>query len=134
MRVLVCGGRDFKDKDLLEKELDKIHEPKFFNPGNIKLLIQGGASGADYLAREWASTKAVGVRTFKADWYKYRLRAGPIRNKQMLDEGKPDLVIAFPGGKGTADMIRQATVAKVKVKIIKPRPYLDLPPIKYTGI
>lgn len=116
MRVLVCGGRDFYDWDLLSTELEKIH----FN--NLSLnkdaefhVIQGGAIGADFLAKAWAEFMGFTHQTFKADWDKHKYAAGPIRNQQMIDEGKPDLVVAFPGGNGTKDMIRKAIKNNIEV-------------------
>lgn len=91
MKVLVCGGRDFDDMDLVERTLDAI---------DVTEIIEGGAQGADRLAREWAEFRRVPVRTFKADWKRYGRGAGPQRNQQMLDEGQPDLVVAFPRRKG----------------------------------
>lgn len=77
--------------------------------------MQGGAKGVDTFAREWAVTyPAIKRWVAKADWDRYGKSAGPIRNKRMLDWG-PDLVVAFPGGKGTANMIKQAEDAGVKV-------------------
>ena len=82
-------------------------------------IIEGGAKGADKLAREWAASRGIPVRTFKADWRRYGRGAGPQRNEQMLDEGKPDLVVAFPGGSGTASMMRLARAAGVRVQAVK---------------
>jgi hypothetical protein len=67
--------------------------------------------GADQLAYEWASAHGVPRQAFPARWTTYRRAAGPIRNGQMLAEGEPRWVIAFPGGRGTADMIRRARAA-----------------------
>jgi hypothetical protein len=110
MRVLVCGGRDYKDKAFLDAKLSALNEETPFF-----VLIQGGAGGADYFARNWGWDNDIDVMHFKADWNKYGRAAGPIRNQQMLDEGKPDLVLAFPGGRGTAHMIRIAREAGVEV-------------------
>jgi predicted polyphosphate/ATP-dependent NAD kinase len=109
MRLLVCGGREFNDVNVLQTSLDQVH-----NRTPVKLLIEGGALGADLLAREWATWNAIPVMTYKADWSKGR-KAGPMRNSRMLEEGKPDLVVAFLGGNGTFDMIRQAKHAGVPV-------------------
>lgn len=114
--VLVCGSRKFNDRVALNMVLDAAHT---YNP--IKMMITGGATGADTLADDWARHNAVPRRVFKANWKKYGNPAGPIRNGQMLVEGKPDVVIAFPGGDGTADMIRQAEAAGVPVVKIKER-------------
>jgi hypothetical protein len=107
MRILVCGGRDFKDRDLLYKTM-----LPYMNEEDLT-IIHGAASGADSLARIWAEAFAHKVESYPADWNKYGKRAGYIRNTQMLNEGKPDLVIAFPGGKGTQMMINLAEAAKV---------------------
>ena len=109
-RVLVCGGRYYANKDLLFRVLDTAHAA---NP--IVLLIHGGASGADALADEWQKQRMVRTRRYNADWLRHGKAAGPIRNQLMLDDGKPDLVIAFPGGRGTADMVRRADAAGVPV-------------------
>lgn len=76
--------------------------------------MQGGAKGWDQFAKEWAIVNRIQHFECKPDWNKYGLAAGPIRNARML-EWKPDYVIAGPGGRGTADMIRQAVAAGVKV-------------------
>lgn len=109
MRVLVCGGRDYENFDVVRATLDSLKP---------SLIIEGGAAGADYCAAHWATKTGVPIRTFPADWKSHGRAAGPIRNQQMLDEGKPDLVVAFPGGRGTADMIRRARAAGVPVQEI----------------
>jgi hypothetical protein len=53
---------------------------------------------------------------YKAEWDKHGRAAGPIRNQQMLDDGKPDLVLAFAGGRGTDDMCRRAREAGIEVR------------------
>jgi hypothetical protein len=77
--------------------------------------VTGGANGADHSAEDWAIDNGIVRRVFPADWDKHKRAAGPIRNKQMLVEGKPDLVLAFPGGKGTRNMVAQARSAGVDV-------------------
>lgn len=113
-RVLVCGGRDYSDVGQLFDVLDTAHAA---NP--IVDVIHGNASGADSLAHEWAYRRRIRMRPFTADWKKHGKAAGPIRNQRMLDEGRPDMVIAFPGGRGTADMIERANKAGVPVVIVK---------------
>jgi hypothetical protein len=103
MRVLVCGGRNFSDYSFLSSVLTNIHTTT-----KITRIIQGEAPGADTLARQWANEHNILIIGFPADWNTYGRAAGPIRNKQMLDEGKPDVVIAFPGNKGTRNMVAQA--------------------------
>ena len=96
MRVLVCGGRRFNDALTLGSWLGSIHK----NNGPITLLIEGGASGADFMARKFAEWQGIPVQTFDADWSRYGKKAGPLRNRQMIGEGRPDKVIGFEGGTG----------------------------------
>lgn len=110
MKVLVCGGRDFDDALTLGSWLGGIHKQQ-----GITLLIEGGAKGADFMARKFAEWQGIPVQTFEADWNRHGRAAGPIRNKQMLNEAKPDLVVAFEGGRGTFNMVSQANDAGVKV-------------------
>lgn len=107
MQVIICGGRDFNDKAYLNDMLTFIREQRDFNT-----VITGGARGADSLAHQWAVLQ-VNMHTmiFYAEWDQFGKRAGFIRNEQMLNqlnEGSNDFVIAFPGGNGTAHMIRIA--------------------------
>jgi len=108
VRVLVCGGRDFKDRDALFAVLDGMAD-------QIDRIICGGARGADDLAYTWACRRDKSPERYMAEWDRHGRRAGPIRNQRMIDEGKPDLVIAFPGGRGTADMVRRAETAGIRV-------------------
>lgn len=103
MRILVCGGRDYCDFDYMFKTLDAVLKYR-----GISLVIEGGARGADTLARQWAQLKGIPFVTEYAQWDTYGKAAGSIRNQAMLDKYKPDAVIAFPGGIGTADMIRRS--------------------------
>ena len=116
MRVLVCGGRDYHDMNYVDEVLSEIQPT---------VIIEGGARGADFLAANWARSNlsADALVTFTADWDAHGKAAGPIRNQKMLVEGKPDLVVAFPGGKGTADMISRAIRAGVPVRLAtEPQP------------
>lgn len=113
MKVLICGGRDFRNETLLRTILDQRHGKHSFSR-----VIEGGTRGVDAMAKRWAWGHQIPVITFKADWARYGPGAGPIRNQQMLDEGQPELVIAFPGGKGTADMVDRARRAGVPVEEI----------------
>lgn len=115
MRVLVCGGRDYPTEAVW-------HWLSNYAPaelgGQITVLLHGGATGADSAAGEWARRSSCGeVReiAYPANWRKYGKRAGPLRNQRMIDEGKPDAVIAFAGGRGTADMIARAEAACIRV-------------------
>lgn len=111
MKILVCGGRDFNDYKLMDKVLCLIWLPHY-------VLIHGCAKGADTLAEEWMKRQypvfwTDVVMRFPPDWKRWGLQAGPIRNQQMIDEGKPDFGVAFRGGKGTADMVLRLKIARV---------------------
>jgi len=110
MRVLVCGGVAFTDRDHLFAVLDEG-----MRVNGISLIISGMALGADTLAVEWAKERRVELAEFPADWKAHGRAGGPIRNRQMLVEGKPNIVVAFPGGRGTADMTSRAHKAGVDV-------------------
>lgn len=125
MRVLVCGGRDFADRDSLESYLTRFHEIR-----RITMLIHGGAgyrdedgrivAGADILAGEWAEFNGIPTMMFPANWTAFGRSAGPIRNEQMLKEGRPDLVVAFPGGNGTTHMVKIARRAGLEAIEVRP--------------
>jgi hypothetical protein len=117
VRVLVCGSRDFDDRELM------LWFCGTFRNGDV--LIEGGARGADRLARQ--AVEALGfdvrIREFPADWERHGKAAGPIRNQQMLDEGKPDVVVAFVSkplveSRGTADMVRRAKSTGYRVYVV----------------
>jgi SLOG family YspA-like protein len=113
MRVLVCGGRDFNDSELMISVLDRLHTENLFT-----VLIHGNARGADTIADSWASRRGIPREPYgvpQGEWDKIGKKAGPLRNQQMLEEGKPDLVVAFPGGGGTKDMVRRAVKAGVSI-------------------
>lgn len=131
MRVLVCGSRDWSDHEIVGAVLDGYHA------AYAVTIIEGGARGADAIAVEWAKFTGVEYEQYLADWATHGKAAGPIRNQQMLDEGKPDVVIAFkdgfqrdidpPAGReiphifakgGTEDMVRRAKTAGIPVYIV----------------
>jgi len=111
-RLLVCGGRDYSDRDALFSALDRVHDRV-----GVGCVIHGVARGADSLAGEWATARGIAQEPYPADWSQGR-KAGPIRNRRMLEEGKPDGVVAFPGGRGTAGMVRLAQDADVQVWVL----------------
>jgi hypothetical protein len=108
VRILVCGGRDFHDFWAVDNILS-VYKPR------LTWIIHGAAAGADALANEWAADNEIPTIRFPADWGRHGRSAGPIRNQQMIDEGKPDLVIALPGRRGTADMKARARKAGIAV-------------------
>lgn len=115
MKLLVCGGRDYKDWLTILRVLDAVHAKR-----PVTLVITGAAVGADIRAVIWAALRGVPHTGWQyevtpEEWKRVGKSAGPLRNQRMLDEQKPDGVVAFPGGAGTADMVRRARDAGVKV-------------------
>ena len=115
MKILVTGGRNYKDYDRLVRELDAVSKDRATH------IIHGGASGADLLARQYAIAAANDIQEVvcPANWMMQGRAAGPIRNQKMIDL-KPDVVVAFPGGKGTADCVRRAKAAGIPVIEVTP--------------
>lgn len=106
-RVVVTGGRDFTDRELVFSVLDAECPTD---------LAQGGGPGADTLAVAWYRFRWNREPiTYFAAWGSEGRSAGPRRNQRMLDDFEPDLVIAFPGGKGTADCVRRARKMGIRV-------------------
>jgi|ERR1035437_3032507 hypothetical protein len=101
-KVVVCGGRDFTDSKFIYSELDRLHALYTFTQ-----VIEGDARGADRIAGQWATKNKIQDVKYPADWEKHGNKAGILRNIQML-ELKPDYVICFPGGKGTAHTFKTA--------------------------
>ncbi len=116
--VLVCGGRTYgvrrdtarADVQRLLAFLDEVHAR-----GTISLLGHGGSSGADAIAGDWAATRGVDIVIYPANWRGHGPSAGARRNQRMLEHLKPDVVVAAPGWRGTADMVRRAKAAGVPV-------------------
>lgn len=128
MRILVCGDRDWTNINLIAEVLGSFA---------FDTLIEGECRGADRLARKVVESFNLQacidtgdesayqrlVLPFPANWDKYAKGAGHIRNKQMLEVGQPDLVIAFHNhieeSRGTANMLCQAEDAGVPYCLIE---------------
>lgn len=110
MRVLACGGRNWHDPREEFLGLFRALKPS--------VVIHGGARGADSAAKVAAWRLKIPSKEYPADWETHGRAAGPIRNQQMLTDGKPDLVVAGIGGRGTADMVSRARQAGVPVVFI----------------
>ena len=88
MKVIVAGGRDFTDKELLFTTLDDLNTQI-----TITEIVCGGAKGADSLGKLWALSRNIKVIDIEADWERYGKSAGFIRNRQMGDYA--DYLVAF---------------------------------------
>lgn len=114
MIALICGGRAYHDMAAFSAAMRRFQD----ECGQITHVIHGGAPGADTLADIWARTHKIPVTIYHARWHVNGNGAGLARNTQMLNEGKPHVVIATPGGSGTFDMISKAEKAGVPVRRI----------------
>jgi len=116
-RLLVTGGRNFRDCDFTFRVLDQLHAET-----PVAVLIHGDAEGADRLAAEWAVSRGVALEPYPADWSNidapgavirfnrrgpYNAAAGKQRNTQMVYEARPSVAVAFPGGPGTEDCCKK---------------------------
>lgn len=109
MRVVVTGGRYYGN-------IRRVYE--VLNSLGITELAHGDCrSGADRIAQEWSESVKLDppARKFPADWARYGKCAGNIRNGVMLEQFKPDRVVAFPGGSGTNDCVKKARVLGIEV-------------------
>lgn len=115
MKVLICGGRKYTEYQYFWDTMDKLHKEHKFT-----LVIDGACrTGADRLAGAWALKQQINSHRYPAKWIKLGMDAGPVRNTEMLDKESPDLVVAFPGGPGTNNMVVKAVERGIKVIEIK---------------
>ena len=103
MKLIVAGGRNYR---LQPSDIEKLN-----NVGNVTELVSGGASGVDSDAEAWAISRNIPITKFTPDWKQFGRAAGPIRNKEMAEYA--DAVVLFPGGKGTASMLKEAQKAEL---------------------
>lgn len=119
-RVLICGDRNWENFQLIIDTLSKIQQER-----GVEVVIEGEAKGADTCGKVAAERLGIPVEPHPALWRKYGLKAGPIRNREMLKDGRPTLVLAFhnyiENSKGTKDMVNTARAAGVPVHIITER-------------
>lgn len=148
MRVLVFGGRDFgwpmdmypseeerlkdweervkPDRELFMRHMNALndtytypYDPCGRSAQHYIEIISGMAEGADSLAVRYAQIYHLKLHEFHADWKRYKKGAGGIRNQRMIDEGKPDRAIGFPGGRGTKDMADRLRLEGIPVEEIE---------------
>jgi len=112
-RVLICGSRQYRNAAAIERFIKRLPA------GSV--VIEGGAQGADQLAGLYARRAGLEVEEYPADWETYGKGAGPVRNRQMLEEGCPTEVLAFvhdpTNSPGTANMVLQALALGLPVSV-----------------
>lgn len=113
-RVIIAGGRDFSDYQLLRKKMDIL----LSEVADEIVIVCGMARGADRLGEQYAKAKDFRIDYYPANWGKYGKRAGYIRNEQMAQNA--DALVAFWDGKsrGTKHMIETAQKSGLKIRVI----------------
>ena len=113
MKVIIAGGRDFDNYNLLKEKCNNI----LSNATNIE-IVEGGAKGADTLGKRYGREKEYLIVTFPANWDEHGKAAGVIRNRQMAEYA--DCLIAFFDGKsrGTKNIIEEARKRNLKIRVI----------------
>lgn len=112
MRIIVTGGRDYHHVALVQQLLNSL--------GPTVIGVGDCPTGVDEFVRDWVKKmeedgRAPFLTVYKADWKTHGKAAGPIRNKAMIDGEAPWFCLAFPGGKGTEDCIKQCKKAGIPV-------------------
>lgn len=121
IRLLVSGSRSYMDYYNFHEVMNRYARNLEKHDVEIKVVIHGCANGVDTMAGAWAAAWGIPVEEYPANWKDYGRAAGPIRNRQMLTEGKPDLLIAWleQGSRGTKNMIDQAKDFEVPTQIVR---------------
>lgn len=113
--ILICGDRNWDDREMMEYTLEM-----FEGIPNLT-FVHGDARGADKMAGDILTKMGHKVVAYPADWDKYGKKAGPIRNRTMFEQAKPDLAIAFHkeiwNSKGTKHMVNLLKEKGVPVTI-----------------
>lgn len=116
MRILICGDRFWNKPQRVLEELSRLHQAQ-----GVTCVIEGEAPGADQAGREAARKLNISWEAYPALWKRYGRSAGPIRNRQMIVEGKPDYALAFhpdiTKSRGTKDMLAQLTKAGISYEL-----------------
>ena len=119
MIVIICGDRNWTDEDTIDEYIMTLPPHS--------TIIHGNYRGADKIAAKRGRLRGHKVIPMDSEWSKYGRGAGPIRNRRMLEEGQPDLVIAFHDdlsrSKGTADMLGQAEAQGIPTEVRRSKQY-----------
>ena len=116
MKAAVCGGRDLTDRLFVWHVLTEIYDAH----SEINEIVHGAARGVDATAHQWANAHAIKVTPVPAKWDLYKKSAGYRRNHEILNAHRPDILIAFPGGRGTMHMVKHAIKAFIPLIVVYP--------------
>lgn len=98
---------------MVHRELTRLHWQK-----PISVLIHGSVAGAGIAAEAWARRYGIAVVRYPPNWELYGKKAEGLRSDFMLEDSRPALVVAFPGGRHTADLVQRAINARIAVLAI----------------
>ena len=110
MRLIIAGGRHLDDVALIRRALARAHAIR-----EISVVIHGGSGFLGIAAEDWAREQRLHVVRYPANWREFGKRAEAIRNAFMLEDSRPDMLLALPGGNDTADLVAGAFRARVPV-------------------
>ena len=113
-KVIIAGGRDFNDYELLKNKCD-YYLSNLDNPEIV--IISGAARGADSLGEKYAKERGYEIDSHPADWDKYGKSAGYRRNKEMVDIASAAICFWDGKSKGTKHMIESAKDKGLKIRV-----------------
>ncbi len=110
-RLAVVGSREYTDYERVRKAIESFP--------HVKIIVSGGAKGADTLAERAASELGLEFEVFRADWKRYGQGAGPMRNTKIVENSDAVLAFILPGSRGTLDTLKKATKRGLRLWVIQ---------------
>ncbi len=110
MRLLISGGRHFDDAAVILSELNRIHAEY-----PVTVLIHGGLPALGSSAEDWARQNDIHIVRYPANWSLLGKQADAKRNRFMLEDSRPDALLAFPGGRHLQELVQQARAQNIPV-------------------
>ena len=112
MKVIVAGGRNFQDYEVVKKAIEE-------STYTITEVVCGCATGVDSLGERWANENNITISKFPADWNKHGRAAGPIRNQKMAEYAEGLIAVWDGESRGTKNMIMQGNNKHMDVFIYR---------------
>ena len=115
-KVIIAGSRSFVDYEKLRSVCDSILPNQYSEP-RISIL-SGTSSGSDSLGERYANERGFALNRYPANWKQYGRAAGPIRNRQMVEDADAAIVFWDGQSRGTKNLIEEAKKQGLIVRII----------------
>ncbi len=118
VRIAVVGGRNIEDFSFVLEKFEEV----LFKEGLCKhqvSIVSGGARGVDSIAKRIAIYYGIPFQEFRAKWEKYGKRAGPIRNRKIVENSDIVIAIPSPDSKGTWDTVKKAEKKGLRVYVFE---------------